>query len=92
VNCGLAREAVAFYGELEERLGRRVDARLERCGYLFVALSEDALASLRGNVLLQNRLGVPSRIAAPTEMSELVPGLAAEAVVGGAWCERRRDR
>jgi sarcosine oxidase subunit beta len=29
---------------------------------------------------------VPSRIVAPAEAAELVPGLVAEAIAGGAWC------
>src|SRR5947208_11737791 len=65
VNCLLARESVAFYRELDERLGRRVDARLDPCGYLFVAHSPEALAGLRANVAVQNAAGVPSRVVSP---------------------------
>lgn len=80
VNCTLARESVEFYA------GFDVDARLDRCGYLFVALGEDALARMRDDVALQNRLGVPSRIVDADEIAELVPGMRVDAVAGGAWC------
>src|SRR4029077_2412042 len=57
-----------------------------RCGYLFLAHSEEALSRLTANVAVQNGEGVPSRIVSPDEAAELVPGLAVETVVGGAWC------
>ena len=36
--------------------------------------------------MLQNELDIPSRILAPAEAAELVPGLDIAGVVGGAWC------
>jgi sarcosine oxidase subunit beta len=86
VNCLLARESVLFYRELGQRLGRHVDARLEPCGYLFVAHSDAALDALRANVSVQNGAGVPSRIVTPAEASELVPGLEPATLAGAAWC------
>jgi sarcosine oxidase, subunit beta len=86
INCRLARESVEFYAHLDDELGYTVDAHLDRCGYLFVALSDDALRSMRENVELQNRCGVPSRMVTAAEAGELVPGLSTEAVTGGAWC------
>jgi sarcosine oxidase subunit beta len=86
VNCLLARDSVSFYRELGERLGRDVRARLEPCGYLFVAHSDDALAALRANVAVQNEAGVPSRIVTAAEAAELVPGLEPAALAGAAWC------
>jgi glycine/D-amino acid oxidase-like deaminating enzyme len=80
VNCVLARESVEFYAGFE------VDARLDRCGYLFAGLGDDALARMRDDVALQNRLGVPSRIVGADEIAELVPGMRVDSVAGGAWC------
>jgi sarcosine oxidase subunit beta len=59
---------------------------LESCGYLFHAHSEGLLQEPRGNVALQNDVGVPSRIVGAAEAAELVPGPAVERVAGGAWC------
>ena len=86
VNCLLARESVEYYRELDERLGRRVGARLDPCGYLFLAHSDDALAALAANVAVQNETGVTSRIVSPAEAAELVPGLDPRSLAGGAWC------
>ena len=74
MNCLLARESAAFYGDVVERLRMRVDPGFPACGYLFLAHSEETLARLHANVELQNGLGVPSRIVSPAEAAELVPG------------------
>jgi glycine/D-amino acid oxidase-like deaminating enzyme len=86
VNCLLARESMGFYADARELLQMRVDPGFHACGYLFLAHSESALTRMRENVRLQNELGIPSRILAPPEAAELVPGLDTASVVGGAWC------
>jgi sarcosine oxidase subunit beta len=86
VACRLARESVAFWREADERLASRVPLTLTPCGYLFVAETESTLTRLEANVRLQNEEGVPSRIVDADEAAELVPGLDAGALVGGAWC------
>jgi len=85
-NCALAQESLRFYADAVERLQMRVDPAFRRCGYLFLAHSEHTLQRLEANVALQNGLGVPSRIVSPVEAAELVPGLDASGVLGGAWC------
>jgi len=86
VACRLASEAAAFYTDADERLQSSVRLGFRRCGYLFLAHSDETLRRLAENVRVQNELGVPSRIVAPVEAVEVVPGLVAEAIVGGAWC------
>jgi Glycine/D-amino acid oxidases (deaminating) len=86
VNCMLARESVAFWRDVQERLQMRVDPGFRECGYLFLAHSAETLARLRANVELQNELGIPSRILSPAEAADAAPGLEVSSVVGGAWC------
>jgi sarcosine oxidase subunit beta len=81
--CLMAGESYAFYTDLAGRLGVAVDARFDPCGYVFAADSEATLAQLAGNVTVQNGAGVPSRLLAPAEAAELVPGLAC---LGAAYC------
>jgi sarcosine oxidase subunit beta len=85
VNCLLARESMQFYARARELLRMRVDPGFQACGYLFLAHSENAMSRIQENVNLQNELGIPSRILAPAEAAELVPGLDVGGVVGGAW-------
>jgi sarcosine oxidase, subunit beta len=86
-NCLLAQESLRFYADVVERLQMRVDPGFRRCGYLFLAHSEQVLERLQANVTLQNSLGVPSRTVSPAGASELVPELDAASVMGGAWCD-----
>jgi sarcosine oxidase subunit beta len=86
MNCLLVQESLRFYADVVERLDMRVDPGFRRCGYLFLAHSERTLERLQENVALQNGLGVPSQIVSPAEAAELVPGLDAASIVGGAWC------
>jgi sarcosine oxidase subunit beta len=86
VNCLLARESVAFYRSLSERLEPRVATTLEPCGYLFLAHSDDRLGALAADVALQNELGVPSVLLGPDEVAALVPGLVVSTVTGAAYC------
>jgi sarcosine oxidase subunit beta len=86
IACRLARESAAFYAQADKQLESPVPLGFRRCGYLFLAHSEETLARLTANVAVQNGEGVPSRIVSPDEAAKLVPGLAVETVVGGAWC------
>jgi sarcosine oxidase subunit beta len=86
VACRLARESVAFWRDADAQLPSRVPLTLRTGGYLFVAHSKEALARLEANVRLQNDEGVPSRIVTAAEAAELVPGLVAAGLAGGAWC------
>lgn len=85
-NCAMARESLAFYESLPERLGVGVAARFDRCGYLFVADRPETLAQLEANVAVQRRAGVPSQLLSASEIEQLVPGLHADGVEGAAFC------
>jgi sarcosine oxidase, subunit beta len=85
VNCLLALESMRFYRSARELLQMRIDPGFRACGYLFLAQSEAVLARMSENVRLQNELGIASRIVAPTEAAELLPGLDAGGIAGAAW-------
>ena len=86
VNCLMARDSLAFYRQLRERLEARVDPRFQACGYLFLADTPPTLARLGSEVGLQTELGIPSRLVDPEETATIVPGLRAEATLGGSFC------
>jgi glycine/D-amino acid oxidase-like deaminating enzyme len=86
VNCLLARRALQFYRDAAERLESSANLRFDACGYLFVAHEPATLERLRTDVGLQNELGVPSRLIAPGEAADLVPGLSVDAIAGASWC------
>src|SRR2546421_10759668 len=86
IACRLAGESADFYAAADEHLESVVSLGFRRCGYLFLAHSDDTLTRLAANVSVQNDAGVPSRIVSADEAAQLVPGLVADAIVGGAWC------
>jgi sarcosine oxidase subunit beta len=86
VNCVMARDSLAFYAQLGERLQPRVDPGFRRCGYLFVAHEPATLERLRADVAMQNAVGVPSRLVSAGEAAELVPGLLVDGVAGASFC------
>jgi sarcosine oxidase subunit beta len=86
INCRMAQESLAFWRRAEELLAPRVELGWRPCGYLWLAHSNDVLENLRTNVVLQNSLGVPSRLVEPGEAAALAPGLQVDTLSGAAWC------
>jgi len=86
LNCAMARDCLAFYAQLGERLQPRVDPGFRPCGYVFVAHEPETLERLRADVAIQNAVGVPSRLVTAEEAAELVPGLRVEGVAGASFC------
>ena len=85
-NCLMARDSLAFYERLDERLSARVNPGFRSCGYVFVAHETAAFERLREGVSTQNALDIPSRAATAEELGELVPELNVTGVVGGSLC------
>jgi glycine/D-amino acid oxidase-like deaminating enzyme len=86
LNCQMARDSLAFYSQLEERLSPRVDPGFRPCGYVFVAHEPPTLERLGREVAMQNSVGVPSRIVAPEALREVVPELDVAGVAGASFC------
>lgn len=86
INCTLAREALGFYRHVEEQLVAPHVGAFSECGYVFLAHSDERLATLAGEVEVQQACGVPSALRTPAELAELVPGLDVATVVGGSHC------
>lgn len=85
MSCRLAVESYRFYEQFDAVLAPSVSPGLTRCGYLFVAESEEGLAGLQRNVELQNSVGIDSRLVDAEAAGELVPALRAEGIAGAAW-------
>ena len=86
LNCLMARESLAFYSQLEERLSPRVNPEFRPCGYVFVAHEPETLQRLREDVATQNAAGIPSRVASVEELGGLVPELELAGAAGAAVC------
>jgi sarcosine oxidase subunit beta len=86
VNCLLARESLAFYRDVAERLDARTRPVLEACGYVFLAHSPERRERLSADVALQNELGIASKLLDPDDLVGLVPGIDVSDVTGAAFC------
>jgi sarcosine oxidase subunit beta len=86
LNCRLARESTAFFADLPSRLDSTLPLGFARCGYAFLAHSDERLAQLADAVTVQNAVGVPSTLLSPDEAADVVPGLATDGLAGASWC------
>ena len=59
---------------------------MKQDGYLVLAHSQKALASLKKSVETQHLYGVPSELLSAEDCLKMVPALGKERLVGGAFC------
>ncbi len=85
-DCLMAQRSVRFWEEINQRLAPEAPFHFERSGYLFLAESPRMLRRFRANVALQNRLGIPSEILSPRQISQLLPDLRLDGILGGSFC------
>lgn len=83
INVRLSLLSLPMLQRFQEEIGQDIDLRWP--GYLFLLDNERDVEIFRGNVAMQNRLGIPSRILSPAEVAERTPLLNLEGVLGGAW-------
>jgi sarcosine oxidase, subunit beta len=75
----LAKESIRFFEELGS-------AFFQQVGYLFLATTEEGLASLDQRRVLQQELGVPVERIDPDGVAALAPGVFTGDVLGGVVC------
>ncbi len=83
-NVRLTQLSYPYFTDAERILGRSVD--FVPHGYLFVTAEAGTFEQLKKNVTLQQRLGVRSRILAPSEMQPLLPQLVVDDLAAGTFC------
>jgi len=84
MNCRLAKGSVDLFKDLSAELD--YDIEFAQGGYLVLATSQTQLEQYRRNVVLQNSLGIPSKIVTPQEAREIVPILRTDGLPGAAYC------
>ncbi len=76
MNCRLGLAALDIFEQLDEELG--MDVGLNQGGYLLVAYTPEEVETLRKGMILQNSLGIESRMISLAEARNICPGLAAD--------------
>jgi sarcosine oxidase, subunit beta len=85
INVRLSLLSLPMLEGFEEETGQSIDLRWP--GYLFLLDNEHDVATFRANIAMQNRLGVPSRLLARSEVAARVPLLNTDDIIAGAWHE-----
>ena len=83
INIRLSQLSLPMLERFEEEIGQPIDLRWP--GYLFLLTNEADVERFRGNVALQQRLGVPTVWLSGEEVRRRVPQLAAEDVLAGTY-------
>jgi sarcosine oxidase subunit beta len=83
-NVILARESVRRFENLSAELGFNVFFR--QGGYLMLVYDEREYELVNKTIPLHNSLDVPTRFLSPDDITELVPGLNLDGILGGAFC------
>src|SRR6266478_2722836 len=85
VNIQMSRYSIDFFSKFDEVVGHPADYRAH--GYLFCATTESHLNYLKDNRVRQLALGVNNvELVSPAEISEIVPQLRADDILGGTFC------
>ena len=83
INIRLSQLSLPMLDRFEAETGQAIDLR--RCGYLFLLTNERDLATFRGNVALQHRLGVMTEWLSGDEIRAWLPQLQADDVLAGTF-------
>jgi sarcosine oxidase subunit beta len=86
VNVRLSIASIQMMERFPEEIGQEIGLNL--VGYLFILDDEQDMAKFRQNVVLQNSLGIESRVLSVEEIQQRVPLLNLDGVVGGTFYER----
>src|SRR5712675_1215159 len=85
VNIQMSRYSIDFFSRFDEVVGHPADYRAH--GYLFCATNERHLNYLKANRERQVALGVTNvEWVSPADISEMVPQLRADDILGGTFC------
>lgn len=86
VNVRLSQASLPMLARFKDELG--VDPQYEQCGYLLVTTNEHDAKVFKGNIALQNRLGVNSKWLTASEVQALVPQMNFEDALGGSFHDK----
>lgn len=87
INCVMSRESAKFFRHINEHLEPEHEIKYREVGYLYTFHSETALHNYKKNIDLQNRLGIPTEILLPEEVSRLVPKIDPSSFLAASYCK-----
>lgn len=84
VNIALSRRAIDHFADFHDRVGE--SARFRQHGYLFLLNRAEQLEVFRKNATRQLEAGVPVRLLEPAEISEVMPYVNVDGLLGASYC------
>ena len=88
LNIRLCQESLAFFETATEQLDYQQGIEFKQDGYLVLAHSDKAFATLQSVLPTQHRLGVPSELLDADDCVRMVPSLGRNRLVGGSFCAK----
>lgn len=88
LNIRLCQESLNFFETAVEQLDYAQGIELKQDGYLVLAHSAMAFATLGSVLPTQHRLGVPSELLDADDCAKMVPSLGRNRLVGGSFCAK----
>lgn len=87
MNCIMAKKSMEFFEKANEILDYDDDVELKQEGYLILATSKDEEEQFKKNVILQNSLGIPSKVLSKQEAIKIVPHLNPDSFLSATFCK-----
>lgn len=86
INIALAQRSIAAFENFAQRPGGQID--MHQVGYLFLLDNPADVEVFQRNVVLQNSMGVPSRMLTPAEAAELSPLADMTGILAATFCPK----
>lgn len=86
INCILSKKSMEFFETAKETLNYEDDLELKQEGYLILATTKLEHDEFTKNIILQNKLGIPSRQVTKDEALKIVPHLNPNAFISATFC------
>ncbi|MFA7054973.1 MAG: FAD-binding oxidoreductase [Acholeplasmataceae bacterium] len=87
INCRLAKQSMEFFSHAKETLKYPDDIEFKQEGYLILATTPEEHEQFKKNVILQNTLGIPSKVCNKEEALKIVPHLNPDAFTSATFCQ-----
>lgn len=88
MNCKIAKMSCEFFETANEVLEYDGDIDFKQGGYLLLASTDKEVDQFRKNVVLQNSLGIPSKVLSLDEAKEIVPLLNTDNFKSATYCAK----
>ena len=85
-NCIMAKQSIDFFEHAKSTLHYDGDIEFKQEGYLILATTPAEVTQFAKNVLLQQSLGIPSRVVSKEEALSIVPHLNPNAFINATFC------